>query len=456
MVWWFALLGENVYPWLRLTGLFGSDRLRLQIWFLSPKTWFRLVANPTFCQILGNDVFGRDGLFVCPPSIMTMCCQNNECDERKGVRLRQACWSNALKAETAIRHVWTAFLKLETRTKDAYPSAELFRRVDLSFLQELQIGSQCMSDMTPSHGRDLMEKSMNILDSGFNMFESLCQSHRNPQLALAADCFASLTPSDTFRFFEPPFLKLFLAREGGGIWFAIGEVHRASRFALPDLFSFRFEKFPFIVFLHSMKPTQMHNICVSIYIIYMIMYMNNCRLYMIVQWHLLMHRVHIVFQASPISAIRAILKSSRQTLLHPQEELTARFLETVSQSTRATLCTFRFQKTLRALSISWKHAGSHCFGVKVAVISNRVHPVARAAQEKIWDMGNKMVVGVLEEHSWSFASIVFVREEQWILKYLLCLRIGIRGFGWHPGHHALLLRGKWITRSALSPYHAGL
>lgn len=32
-----------------------------------------------------------------------------------------------------------------------------------------------------------------------------------------------------------------------------------------------------------MKPTQMHNICVSIYIIYMIMYMNNCRLYMIVQ-----------------------------------------------------------------------------------------------------------------------------------------------------------------------------
>lgn len=206
-----------------------------------------------------------------------------------------------------------------------------------------------------------------------------------------------------------------------------------------------------------MKPTQMHNICVSIYIIYMIMYMNNCRLYMIVQWHLLMHlRVHIVFQASPISAIRAILKSSRQTLLHPQEELTARFLETVSQSTRATLCTFRFQKTLRALSNSWKHAGSHCFGVKVAVISNRVHPVARAAQEKIWDMGNKMVVGVLEEHSWSFVSIVFVREEQWILKYLLCLRIGIRGFGWHPGHHALLLRGKWITRSALSPYHAGL
>ena len=34
----------------------------------------------------------------------------------------------------------------------------------------------------------------------------------------------------------------------------------------------------------------------------------------------------------------------------------------------------------------WKHAGSHCFGVKVAVISNRVHPVAPAAQEKygIW------------------------------------------------------------------------
>ena len=168
-------------------------------------------------------------------------------------------------------------------------------------------------------------------------------------------------------------------------------MHRASRFALTDLFSFPFKKLSFIVFLILNEAnTNAHSIYVYFHYT---MYMNNCRLYNDIcscicvytqctnpSFTHFRHPSHFEkFEANTAAPARGVNSEILGDKFHSQHsqlvQLCTVLLDLFSMVPENTFC---FEP--------WKHAGSHCFGVKVAVISNRVHPVAPAAQEKIWDM----------------------------------------------------------------------